>query len=117
MRELLITWLLSALSLLAVAHVVRGFEVRGFLAALLAAIVIGLINSTLGIFLKVVTFPLTILTLGVFWIVINALMLEIASWLVPGFIVRGFAAAFFGALILSLVNLFLKFLVFERLSG
>jgi putative membrane protein len=116
MRELLITWLLSALSLLIVAHVIRGFEVSGFLAALVAAIVIGLINSTLGVFLKIVTFPLTVLTLGIFWIVINALMLEIAAWLVPGFTVQGFGAAFFGAVILSLVNLFLKFLIFDKLS-
>jgi len=116
MRELLITWLLSAVSLLIVAHVIRGFEVGGFITALVAALVIGLINSTLGIFLKVVTFPLTVLTLGIFWVVINALMIEVASWLVPGFNVQGFGAAFFGALILSLVNLFLKFLVFERLA-
>jgi len=117
MRQLLINWLLSALSLLIVAHVVRGFEVSGFVAALLAAIVIGLVNSTLGLFLKIVTLPLTILTLGIFWIVINALMLEIASWLVPGFTVHSFFSAFFGAIILSLVNLFLKFLVFDKLSS
>jgi len=114
MRQLLINWLLSALSLLIVAHVIRGFEVSGFLTALVAALVIGLVNSTLGIFLKVVTFPLTVLTLGIFWIVINALMLEVAAWLVPGFAVQGFSAAFLGAIILSLVNLFLKFLVFDR---
>ena len=117
MRQLLLNWLLSAVSILIVAHVVRGFEISGFLAALLAAIVIGLVNSTLGLFLKIVTFPLTILTLGVFWIVINALMLEIASWLVPGFTVQTFWSAFFGAIILSLVNLFLKFLVFDKLAS
>ena len=117
MRQLLLNWLLSGLSLLLVAHVIRGFEVSGFLAALVAAIVIGLVNSTLGIFLKVITLPLTILTLGIFWLVINALMLEIASWLVPGFTVQGFWSAFWGALILSLVNLLLKFLVFDRLSS
>lgn len=115
MLQLLLNWLLSALSLLLVAHVIRGFEVRGFGTALLAAVVIGLVNSTLGLFLKIVTLPLTVLTLGIFWIVINALMLELASWVVPGFTVRGFLAAFFGAIILSLVNLFLKFLVFDRL--
>ncbi|MBI4459297.1 MAG: phage holin family protein [Acidobacteria bacterium] len=113
MQQLLLNWLLSALSLLIVAHVVRGFEVSGFFTALLAAIVIGLVNSTIGFFLKIVTFPLTILTLGLFWLVINALMLELASWLVPGFAVRGFWSAFFGAIILSLVNLFLKFLIFD----
>ena len=117
MRQLLLNWLLSALSLLIVAHVIGGFEVSGFLTALVAAIVIGLVNSTLGLFLKIVTLPLTILTLGIFWLVINALMLEIASWLVPGFTVQGFWSAFLGAIILSLVNLLLKFLVFDRLSS
>jgi putative membrane protein len=113
MQQLLIGWLLTALSLLIVAHVVRGFEVSGFFSALLAAVVFGLVNSTLGLFLKIVTFPLTVITLGIFWLVINALMLVVASWLVPGFMVRGFAAAFFGAILLTLVNLFLKFLVFD----
>src|SRR3990172_10631934 len=117
MRQLLFNWLLSALSLLIVAHVIRGFEVSGFLTALVAAIVIGLVNSTLGLFLKIVTLPLTILTLGIFWLVINALMLEIASWLVPGFTVQSFWSTFWGAIILSLVNLLLKFLVFDRLSS
>ena len=111
MRYLLINWLLSAVSLFIVAHVVPGFEVSGFLAALLAAIVVGLVNSTLGALLKIVTFPLTVLTLGVFWFVINALMLELASWLVPGFTVTGFGAAFLGAIVLALVNLLLKYLV------
>ena len=113
MRQLLLHWVLSALSLLIVAHVVRGFEVSGFITALVAALVIGLVNSTIGLFLKIVTFPLTILTLGLFWFVINALMLELASWLVPGFIVQGFLSAFLAAVILSLVNLFLRYLVFD----
>jgi len=111
MRHLLINWLLSAASLFLVAHIVPGFEVSGVLAALLAAIAVGLVNSTLGLFLKVITFPLTVLTLGIFWFVINALMLELASWLVPGFTVTGFGAAFLGAIVLALVNLLLKYLV------
>ena len=72
---LIVHWLLSALSLLIVAHLVPGFEVRSFGTALLAAVVIGLVNATLGFILKVFTPPLTILTLGLFLIVINALML------------------------------------------
>ena len=113
MRYLLINWLLSAVSLFIVAHVVPGFEVSGILAALLAAIVVGLVNSTLGALLKIVTFPLTVLTLGVFWFVINALMLELASWLVPGFEVHGFLSAFLGAVVLALINLLLKHLVHD----
>ena len=113
MRLLFLNWFLSALSLLIVAHVVRGFEVSGFMAALIAALVIGLVNSTIGLALKIATFPLTVLTLGLFWFVINALMLELASWLVPGFRVEGFLAAFVAAIILSLVNLFLRRLVLD----
>jgi len=108
MLNALINWLLSALSLMIVAHVVRGFDISGFGAALIAALVIGLVNATIGLFLKIVTLPLTLLSLGVFWFLINALMLKLASALVPGFSIQGFSPAFFGAIVLSLVNLFLK---------
>jgi putative membrane protein len=80
---MLLHWLLSALSLLIVARLIPGIQVSGFLTALLAALVIGLVNSTLGLILKVLTLPLTILTLGLFWLVINALMLDFScedSW-------------------------------------
>ena len=74
MINILINWLLSAVSLVIVAHVIRGFDVTSFTTALIAALVIGLVNATVGLLLKVITLPLTLLTLGVFWIVINALM-------------------------------------------
>lgn len=106
--NMIVNWLMSALSLMIVAHVVRGFDVTGITAALIAALVIGLVNATLGVFLKIVTFPLTLLSLGVFWFVINALMLKLVAALVPGFSIQGFLPAFFGAIVLSLVNLFLR---------
>jgi putative membrane protein len=91
---------------------VPGIYVSGVTAALIAALVIGFINATLGALLKILTFPLTLLTLGVFWFVINALMLELASALLsPRFQVRTFLAAFIGAIVLSLVNMLLKGLV------
>jgi putative membrane protein len=108
MLRILVNWLLSAVSLMIVAHVIRGFDVAGFGAALLAALVIGLVNATLGAFLKFITFPLTLVTLGVFWFVINALMLKLAAVFVPGFTIQGFIPAFFGAIVLSLVNLVLR---------
>jgi len=111
MTNLLLTWLLSAVSLLIVAYVVKGFDINGFGSALIAAVVIGLVNGTIGFFLKVVTFPLTILTLGLFWWVINALMLKLAAALVPGFNINGFFPALVGALVLSLVNLLLRTLL------
>jgi putative membrane protein len=107
--RLLLNWLLSAVALLIVAHLVPGFGVEGFKAALIAAVVIGLINATLGLILKVITLPLTLLTLGVFWWVVNAFMLMLASrMLAPNFVVSGFLAAFLGAVVLSLVNLVLR---------
>ena len=73
---------------------------------------IGFINATIGLVLKVITFPLTLMTLGLFWFVINALMLELASALLaPGFQVRSFLAAFLGAIVLSLLNMLLKAIV------
>jgi len=110
--RLLLNWVLSALAVWIVAHVVPGIYVSGLTAALIAALVIGFINATVGLLLKILTFPLTLVTLGLFWLVINALMLELASALLsPGFQVRGFLAAFLGAILLSLVNMMLKWLV------
>ena len=111
MTKLLVHWVLSALCLLLVAHFVPGFYVSGFGTALIAAVVIGLVNGTLGILLKIVTFPLTIITFGVFWLVINALMLKFASLFVPGFVVRGLWPAFWGGLILSLLNMVVRHLL------
>jgi len=108
MTHLLINWLLSAVSLVIVAHLIPGFQLSGFGAALIAAIVIGFVNGTLGLALKIITFPLSILTLGIFWFVINALMLKLAAALVPGFRIDGFLPAFLGAIVLSLVNMLLK---------
>jgi putative membrane protein len=107
--RLLLNWILSAVGLLIVSYFMPGFHVSGFGAALIAALVIGLVNATLGLFLKIVTFPLTILTLGIFWWVINAFMLMFASAILrPHFVVTGFLPAFVGAVVLSLVNMLLK---------
>jgi putative membrane protein len=69
--------------------------------------VIGLLNATLGFLLKIITLPLGILTLGLFFLVINALMLELAARLVPGFYVKSFGAAFIGAIILAILHMVL----------
>ena len=109
--RVLLHWIITALAVWITSRLVPGFYVDGAAAALIAAVVIGLVNATLGLFLKVITFPLTILTLGVFWFVINALMIELASAFVPGFHIRGFAAAFWGGIVLTVVNMLLKWLV------
>jgi putative membrane protein len=116
--RLLLNWLLSAISLLIVSKMVPGFYLRGFTAALIAAVVIGLVNATLGLVLKIITLPLTFLTLGLFWWVVNALMLMFASTLLaPDFMVRGFWPAFWGAIVLSLINMVLKSLAREAERG
>jgi putative membrane protein len=107
----LLNWVLSAVALWIVAHLISGFHLTGPFAALIAALVIGFVNATLGVFLKIVTFPLTLLTLGIFWLVINAAMIELASAIVPGFRVDTFGAAFWGAIVLSLVNMFFRWLI------
>jgi putative membrane protein len=109
--RLLLHWILSAVAVWIVARIVPGISVSGPTAALIAALVIGLINATLGLLLKILTFPLTILTLGLFWFVINAIMLELAASLVRGFEVRGFVPALIGAVVLSLVSSVLQWLI------
>ena len=113
MLYLLMNWFLSALSLVIVAHLVSGFRVESFGSALLAALVIGFINATLGLLLKLVTLPLTIITFGLFLFVINALMLRLASAMVPGFEVTGFGPAFLGAIVLAVLNTVMRHLVFS----
>jgi len=90
------------------AYVIPGFQVRDFVSAMIAAVVIGLANATIGLLLKILTFPLTLLTFGLFWFVINALMLILASEFVPGFNISGLVPAFFGAILLSVVNFILR---------
>jgi len=111
MLRMLLHWIVSALAVWITSRVVPGFYVDGATSALIAAVVIGLVNATLGLFLKVVTLPLTILTLGLFWLIINGVMIELASAFVPGFHIRSFAAAFWGGIVLTLVNMLLKWLV------
>ena len=110
MIQLLVRWIISAVLLLVVSNLVPGFKVDGLRSALVAALVIGLVNATLGAFLKIVTLPLTLLSLGLFLLVINALMLLFASHFVRGFMVQGFVPAFWGALLLSLLGMVIRWL-------
>lgn len=109
----IIRLLLNALGLLIVAKIVPGFQLSGVLTAMVAAAVFGLVNATIGIFLKVVTFPLTVLTLGLFWWILNAILLLMVAAVVPGFHIRGFGPALLGAIVLALVNLILRWIVGE----
>jgi|SRR6266852_5444812 len=112
--KLLFRWLISAISLLVVGNIVPGFHLRGFLAALLAAVVVGFVNATLGVVLKFLTFPLTVFTLGLFLIVVNAVLLKMAAAVTPGFEIRSWPAALIGALLLSFVSTFLNWLAGDK---
>ena len=105
MLHLLLKWLFSAFALLAVTYIVPGFRVISLPSALVAALVIGFLNMTLGLILKVLTFPFAILTLGLIFLVINALILMLASKITPGFQVASFGAAFLGAVVLAVVHM------------
>jgi len=111
MRPWVTNWLLSTLSLLLAAWIVPGIQVRGLVAALAAAALIGFLNATLGLVLKILTFPLTVVTLGLFLVVVNALMFWLAAAIVPGFSVRSFWSALLGALLMSLTGILLRRLV------
>ena len=103
--KVILKWLLSATALLAVAYLYEGVEVRSFGAALTAAFVIGLLNMLLRPLLVLLTLPVTVLTLGLFLFVINALMFWWAASLLNGFYVSGFGAALLGSLIYSMFGI------------
>jgi putative membrane protein len=114
MLRLLLHWILNAIALLIVSRVVPGFVVDGWKSALIAVIVIGLLNATFGLILKLITLPLGILTFGLFFLVINAVVLKFATAVVPGFAVQTFGAAFLGALALAILHMMFGFLTPKR---
>jgi putative membrane protein len=102
--SLLLRWLLSALALIAIAYYVPGISVTNLYAALVAALVLGLVNALIRPIILVLTLPFNVITLGLFTLVINALMFWFASTLVKGFGVAGFWPAFWGAMLMWLCN-------------
>ncbi len=112
--KLIIRWLLLAAALLLVAHLYSGVQVTSFTSAMIAALVLGLLNTLLRPVLVLLTLPVTLLTLGLFLFVINALMFYVAARLLGGFEVSGFAAALIGSLIYSLCGMVID-VAMERL--
>lgn len=104
MLKLIVKWLLSASALLLVAYIYSGVVITSFGAAMLAAFVIGLLNTFVRPVLVLLTFPVTVVTLGLFLFVINALMFWAASGVLDGFQVQGFVAALIGSLIYTLIG-------------
>jgi putative membrane protein len=105
---------ITAALLLIVAGTVRGFRVEGWGSAFLGAIVLGLVNGIVRPIMVLLTLPLTILTLGLFLLVVNALMLWLMAAIVPGIRVKSFGAALIGSILLSLLNLLLAILTGQR---
>ena len=103
----LVNWLLSTFAVLITAYLVSGVTVRSFWAALIAALVLGIVNTIIRPILVVLTLPLTLVTLGLFIFVINALMVMLTSAIVPGFHVNNFWWALLFSLVLSLINIVL----------
>ena len=100
--------LLNAAIFLILSHVLPGFFVSGWGAAILASLVLGLVNATFGLILKILTFPLILLTFGLFLFVVNAVVILLVAFLVPGVSINGFLPALIAAVIISAVNLFWK---------
>ena len=112
MRHWVIHWILSGVALLVVANILPGIQVEGFGSALIAALVIGFVSATVGLFLKIILLPFILLTLGLVYFLINGMMLMLASALVPGFRVAGWVPAVLGSILLTLVDYLLN-----RLAG
>ena len=102
--RLILLWILNAVALLTVAYVMPSIHVASFGAALLAALVLGLINAVLRPLLLLLTLPVTLLSLGLFIFVLNGLMFWLAGSLIEGFVVSGFWPAVFGSLLYSIVS-------------
>ncbi|MEE3327687.1 MAG: phage holin family protein [Myxococcota bacterium] len=108
--ELLVHLIVTAALILVVANLVSGIEVEGWGSAFIGALVLGLVNGLVRPLMVVLTLPLTVITLGLFLFVVNALMLWLSASLVPGIQVRGFGAALVGSIVLCILNLAVTFL-------
>jgi putative membrane protein len=114
MLRMLLQWILNAAALWIVSRTVSGFVVSDLTSAMIAVVVIGLFNATFGLLLKIITLPLGILSFGLFFLVINAVVLKFSSEFVPGFRVETFGAALLGALALAVLHLLFGFFTPKR---
>jgi putative membrane protein len=113
MQGLAIRWLTLTGAIIVTSYLIDGIQIEGFLSALFAAAVLGVLNAFLRPFALILTLPLNILSLGLFTFVINAVMLKMASGIIPGFDVHGFWSSVFGALLISIVSWFLNSFISE----
>lgn len=105
MLNVLIRWLLYALLIIFVSWIIPGIEVENFMSAMLVCIILALVNAFIKPLLQIITLPFTILTMGLFTLVINALMFMLAGYITPGFEVEGFLSALLGSIVLSIFSI------------
>src|SRR5712691_12974091 len=106
MAHLLLRWLINTLALFLLVQFIPGFHAGSWTTLAIAALVLGLLNAIVRPVLFVLTLPLTILTLGLFLLVLNGIVLELAAWVVPGFGIDSFRWAVLGALLLTVISFF-----------
>ncbi len=114
MKDFLVRWAICALGLWVASGVVPGFEVRAAADLFLAALLLGVINAVVWPIAVLLTLPLTLLTLGLFLLVVNAAMLSLVAYLLPGVQLADFFSAFFAALLVSVVGVFVSQFVGRR---
>jgi putative membrane protein len=113
MAKLLLVWLVNTVALIAVAYLIPGIAVSGFVTALVAALVLGLVNAFIRPLLVLLTLPVTLLTLGLFIFILNGLLFWMVGTWIEGFTVSGFWAGFFGAIAYSIVSWLLSGLLLK----
>ena len=114
MLKIIVRLVINALALMLIAYIIPGVMVRDFPIALLAALIIGLVNALIRPLLELLSLPITILTLGLFSLVINALMFWLAAYFAPGFDVAGFVPAFWGGLIFWVISWATNSAIFDK---
>ncbi len=112
MAPYLLHWFLASLALMITAYLVPGFKIDGFMAALIASVVIGIVNVFVWPLIAILTLPLTVFTFGLFLLVVNGIALKIAAALTPGFLINGFMPAVVGSIVLTIVGWLIRFVVY-----
>ena len=114
MNGIFVRWLILTIAIIVTSYLLDGIQVSGFFSAFFAAAILGILNAFFRPFLLIITLPINILTLGFFTFVINAILLMMASGVIPGFEVAGFWSAVFGSLFISLISWFITSFINER---
>ena len=114
MKGIILRWLILSIAIMVSAHLFEGIHVDGYGSALIAAMVLGILNALFRPILFILTLPINVLSLGLFTFVINALLLQMASGVTGGLVVDGFGSALFGSLVISLISLLLSSFISDR---